>query len=635
MLSFALTAVLVPLMGSAGASALLMEPLLAEADIDLDLSVDRSMANGSGIPAYETAWINQTLDHFSYDAEAATFKERVLYNIDYFKERWCPGGDSAAHRHSNWPPTIILYTGNEGNIETFWNNSGFAFDLAKRHGAAVVFPEHRYYGKTGPECKDPKTQGECYRFLTTEQAIADYAALAVGFRGVLLDPDFCSDTRNSELVQRLDTRSTKHYPLDSPQDIRVMAVGGSYGGMLTTYFRYRYPNIVQAALAASAPIAPDHEDVLDRVMTEHWTTPFGTSIDQAPAQDFHFNSIITESFHRHGDCDEPIRRALSVLNDLGSTDDNPSPQVAQAIQTAFHLCDPLKTNTDIDAVVAWVIDAIGYTAMVNYDTPTNFLAPLPADPVSVMCKGVNGALDSLALNLDTGPTSGKKQNDSQPGSSPNTMTPAEASSVLYPIMDVYRNTTGTTECFKLTTADPNQNFGLNQWDYQTCTQYPFPIASNGKTDFLPPQSFDIPSFIEDCKDQFSVTPRWGWIALAYGAMRPDSAGRIIYSNGEMDPWSAYGVIGDPDRPIRPDLCTIHLGFGSEWEDLVNMATVKASLNLGVCNNLAVYIYDHAHHADLRTPQPKVDRPQLVRARDMEEYALGLWLKKSLGDEFNM
>jgi lysosomal Pro-X carboxypeptidase len=62
-------------------------------------------------------------------------------------------------------------------------------------------------------------------YLTAEQAMADYA----------------------ELIWEIREGSRAH---DSP----VVGFGGSYGGMLASWFRIKYPHMMEGAVAGSAPI---------------------------------------------------------------------------------------------------------------------------------------------------------------------------------------------------------------------------------------------------------------------------------------------------------------------------------------------------------------------------------------------
>ena len=103
------------------------------------------------------------IDHFNF-VENGYFKQRYLINDTYWdKTRSGP---------------IFFYTGNEGDIEAFAQNSGFMWDSAPLFSALLVFAEHRYYGTSLPFGNDSLTPDPKFNgYLTSEQALADYAEL--------------------------------------------------------------------------------------------------------------------------------------------------------------------------------------------------------------------------------------------------------------------------------------------------------------------------------------------------------------------------------------------------------------------------------------------------------------------------
>ncbi|KAI8562970.1 hypothetical protein RHMOL_Rhmol03G0077100 [Rhododendron molle] len=281
---------------------------------------------------YRAKYFTQTLDHFNYHPESyETFQQRYLIN----DTSW--GG-----AEKNAP--IFVYTGNEGNIEWFAQNTGFVYENAPRFEALIVFIEHRFYGESIPFGGDKKVaykNSSTLGYLSSTQALADYATLIIDLKKNLSAPD-------------------------SP----VVVFGGSYGGMLAAWFRLKYPHVTIGALASSSPI----------LNFENITSPYS------------FNNIITQDFRSESEnCYKVIKGSWQQIEDTAN-----QPGGLDLLRKSFRICN---NSSVAGSLASWLETAFIYTSMTDYPTPSNFLNPLPAYPVKQMCKAIDdptGGNDTFA-----------------------------------------------------------------------------------------------------------------------------------------------------------------------------------------------------------------------------------------------
>ena len=96
-------------------------------------------------------------------------------------------------------------------------------ELAERHGALILAIEHRFYGPSQPT---GDLELASLRFLSSSQALGDIA--------------------------HFHSHATEVFKL--PSATKWVAFGGSYPGMMAGWSRLKYPHLVHAAVASSAPV---------------------------------------------------------------------------------------------------------------------------------------------------------------------------------------------------------------------------------------------------------------------------------------------------------------------------------------------------------------------------------------------
>ncbi|KAB0801242.1 hypothetical protein PPYR_05596 [Photinus pyralis] len=405
----------------------------------------------SGEYVYNVNYVDVPVDHFSF-TNNATFKLRYLINSSY----WNNDGP------------IFFYTGNEGDINTFAQNSGFIWEIAPSFKALIVFCEHRYYGTSLPfgdkSFSDPIYVG----YLHSAQALADF-------------------------VYVIDHIQTLNGNGEDDSKNPVIAFGGSYGGMLSSWLRMKYPSSVLGAVASSAPILQ-----------------FETPCDV-------FSSIVTSVFRTSSetnDCADVIKKSWSALRNVTG-----SAEGRQWLTKTWKLCDTLKDN-DVEVLFNWLQDVYGNLAMVNYPYPTSFLSTLPANPVKAFCSKL--------------PVTTHK--------------PKPLIEELGRALNIYTNYTKQTKCVNITKSSWG---GIDDfaWNFQACTEMIMPMCST-KRDMFEEQAWNYTKFSQDCYEVWKVHIARPNLAIReYGGKHLAAASNIIFTNGLMDPWSGGGVLQNVSRSV--------------------------------------------------------------------------------------
>ncbi|KAI5017422.1 hypothetical protein ZWY2020_042310 [Hordeum vulgare] len=161
--------------------------------------------------AREERWMSQRLDHFS-SSDHRQFKQRYFEFLDY---------------HDDPTGPVFLRICGESSCDGIPND--YLAVIAKKFGAAVVTPEHRYYGKSSPF--DSLTTDNL-RFLSSKQALFDLAVFRQYYQ------------------EKLNSRYNRSAGFDNPWFV----FGVSYSGALSAWFRLKFPHLTCGSLASSGVV---------------------------------------------------------------------------------------------------------------------------------------------------------------------------------------------------------------------------------------------------------------------------------------------------------------------------------------------------------------------------------------------
>ena len=369
-------------------------------------------------------YITQYLDHFNFHKGV---DGRTTYSQRYFICGNNTGSDN------NWSPngTIFFYTGNEDTIELYINNTGLMWENAGKYNAIMIFAEHRYFGKSFPFGLERllTLENKYWQYLSSDQAIADYAYLLYDFKN-------------------------RYNSINS----NVIGFGGSYGGMLCTWMKIKYPTSINTGcIAGSAPIT----SFLGQIPPLYVDPEYFAKIETFDAtSDGGVNISNTTGKNQ---CKTNIHQSWDLIFNLSKSETG-----RRKLKDYFNLCTLPVDESEGDLIATWISAAFGSMTMGSYPYPCSYMVngggELPSYPMIRAC--------DKYLNVNY---SGMYINDKEKYEEALLTAMGQAAGIFY-------NYTGDLECFIVLNVSYYVNNLVSEiddlmvglaWDYLYCTQVEF------------------------------------------------------------------------------------------------------------------------------------------------------------------
>lgn len=306
-----------------------------------------------------------------------------------------------------------------------------------------------------------------------------------------------------------------------------VSFGGSYPGMMAGFFRLKYPNLVHASVSSSSP----------------WLA----KVDMQEYQDIVGDSLALTSVGGSDTCKSTVVEGHGTIASMIKTAEG-----RQSVAETFNFCDPDTALPSEATAGSWASDGVIYVPSQENDPSCSS----PACDIGSICGLMNEtAGDDLAKLAAVS----SAQNDG------NCLQGWTAKALRE-----------TTERLLDTTNS------ARSWPYQTCTEFAFyqTCEFGSRCPFV--QGYNnLSQMISMCETLFGISPEQVAEQVAfsnafYGGDAP-AASRILYPNGDVDPWHGLGVLTSPspDQPVMMVSGASHHAW-THPADTITQDSVKAA-----------------------------------------------------------